>query len=497
MATIGESLSNIDKVKQEAEALKVQNRLHAEKIKQLDLLEKLSQQVKTHIEGQPGQITGFGSEDSPADQQVPGRFAANPSLTPQVSGGTPGQSTGNKLIDMLLPMLVRTGNLPEASKFIEQTTDPVRQIQKKFAEGMLTGKQPSGMDMSNINPNFLVGGTKEMFAPTEAHKIADPNNPGGQVWGIKPKYGNAITPTGVVADVPKLEFKESKNADGSVTYKALNPYTGKEAGTAGGGTIPTEITIEKDGTIKIPKGTPMELVTEALDYISRVGTGGGRTGVGMQKEPSPLTLSQSEPIKITDFDNWINPKTGKKPTRPMTTPQMEASGFVPYKPLSATDEAVFPLAVNSVPELEKVYRWLFPNGQLNKTNWAKLQAGVGEGAGMKGKVIQAVWAQLRKETGAAVTKEEAEAKFSEYILGMKGVTDPDGIKDGMRRLRDNLNGFIQQADPSGVHRKLLGANPKPSLEMGKTAAGKSVVRTGTYNGRKVIQYDDGSVEYGK
>jgi hypothetical protein len=146
---------------------------------------------------------------------------------------------------------------------------------------------------------------------------------------------------------------------------------------------------------------------------------------------------------------------------------------------------VFPLAVNSLGELTAVKQWLFPSGKLDMKRWSALQAGVGEGGRMKGKVVQALWAQLRKETGAAVTKEEAEAKFKEYLLGFRGVLDPEGIKNGIDRLHGNLTGFITQADPTGVHRKLL-----PKIEQPKTA-----VRTGTYQGKKVVEYSDGSVEY--
>lgn len=430
-------------------------------ISEIEKRSALADTLQQMIDGQSERQSMDTSKPSVSDQMsqmpqyTPGagipQFQPNITTTPAV----PGQSTGNKLIDMLIPSLVRGGHVGDAAKYIETLDDPKKQMLKQMIQGKNIPALTGGG--GNINPNFLTGGSNEMFEQTTFHKIADPNNPGQTIWASVGKHGTKLTPTGDVADIAKPEMQIITNRDGSTTIRRFNPYTGEEVS----GKQPSlkirknqsetktyDFTVNKDGTINnIPPGTRMEDVVEGLQAYMAA----DRRGI--EKTP-PIAETR---IPVQDLKNWKNPQTGKSPTVPMSPNELTTAGFVQYEPLAAGDGAIFPLAVNSISELDNVQKWLMPKGKLNKKNWMKLQGNVGEGVGMRGKLTQAMWAQLRKETGAAVTKGEAEAKVQEYILGLRGIMDEDAIGDGINRLKGNLSGYVNQVDPSGLHRTMMGA----------------------------------------
>lgn len=93
-------------------------------------------------------------------------------------------------------------------------------------------------------------------------------------------------------------------------------------------------------------------------------------------------------------------------------------------------------------------------------------------------------AALTLATGAAYTKEQLEGHRKSYFPQIGD--DPATVKDK----QDRLQNVIQAARiAAGRAASLTGHQEAPGKPQ------KSVVRTGMYGGRKVIQYSDGSTEY--
>ena len=216
----------------------------------------------------------------------------------------------------------------------------------------------------------------------------------------------------------------------------------------------------------------VDLGPEELRTITEQLPGGGKTTRGIpQSQPFSFTSEQPagrEPIQKTELGSWINPSTGKFPTKTMATDELAAGGFIPYKPLAGEQAARFAKAVNSIPNLSEVDKYLFDSkGNLQKMKWSKMKLGVGEGAAIKGKLLQAAWAQIRNESGAAVTDKEVSDLANQYVSNMLSITDPKGIRDGLQRLGADLKGFVDTTDPTGVHQKVMGREP---FKLNKTEA---------------------------
>lgn len=222
-----------------------------------------------------------------------------------------------------------------------------------------------------------------------------------------------------------------------------------------------------------PKGTGgVDLGPEELRTVTEQLPGGEKTTRGIpQSQPFSVTSEQPagrEPIQKTELSSWINPSTGKFPTKTMATDELAAGGFIPYKPLAGEQAARFAKAVNSIPNLSEVDKYLFDSkGNLQKMKWSKMKLGVGEGATIKGKLLQAAWAQIRNESGAAVTDKEVSDLANQYVSNMLSITDPKGIRDGLQRLGADLKGFVDTTDPTGVHQKVMGREP---FKLNKTEA---------------------------
>ena len=109
---------------------------------------------------------------------------------------------------------------------------------------------------------------------------------------------------------------------------------------------------------------------------------------------------------------------------------------------------------------------------------------------MKGKLLQATWAQLRNLSGAAVTDQEITGMAEQYVTNMLAITNPEGVKDGIKKLYSDLEGYTTIIDPTGINRKIMKSKAteygKPSLKMpGKDSSQKIVEWTRDVNGKLV------------
>jgi len=120
----------------------------------------------------------------------------------------------------------------------------------------------------------------------------------------------------------------------------------------------------------------------------------------------------------------------------------------------------------------------------------------------EGKDVRQALAQVRNivlsaRSGAAVTDQELRRLVEEIGTGA-GMDDAD-IRRGLQKVRARLDQIKTNA-AAGVSDEVLNTyRERGGLDIrrgGKPeAAQRTVVRTGTHNGRKVVQYSDGTVDY--
>jgi hypothetical protein len=93
-----------------------------------------------------------------------------------------------------------------------------------------------------------------------------------------------------------------------------------------------------------------------------------------------------------------------------------------------------------------------------------------------------VRAKLRKESGAAIGKDEARQEYENYfpVFG-----DSAEVIEQKRQARIQASAAMRTAAGGAL----------PPATSAPKKAGKKETRRGKYQGRTVIQYDDGSVEY--
>ena len=102
--------------------------------------------------------------------------------------------------------------------------------------------------------------------------------------------------------------------------------------------------------------------------------------------------------------------------------------------------------------------------------------------------------ELIKQFGAGTGLSDADREFAQKIAGGAPVTSVEGIRRIMRindkAARNVISAYNQE-------RAFLGKDRPELLTMyPEVKAARDVIRTGTLNGRKVVEYSDGSVEYG-
>lgn len=111
---------------------------------------------------------------------------------------------------------------------------------------------------------------------------------------------------------------------------------------------------------------------------------------------------------------------------------------------------------------------------------------------------------LKDRSGAAVTIPEFERLKKEFGTGLWNT--PDQVTEGLRQAREVLDkhyASVSAGFPEDVRSKYF-EQMKSAVPFGGTGgsptlpaapAQKKVIRTGTFNGRKVRQYEDGTTEY--
>jgi hypothetical protein len=102
-----------------------------------------------------------------------------------------------------------------------------------------------------------------------------------------------------------------------------------------------------------------------------------------------------------------------------------------------------------------------------------------------------------KQFGAGTGLSDKDREFAEKMAGGKESLSVEGIR---RILRINEEVSRELVKSYNSERGRLAKDVDPSVEqyfpvIGSEAAGKTVVRTGTLNGRKVVEYSDGTITY--
>ena len=126
-----------------------------------------------------------------------------------------------------------------------------------------------------------------------------------------------------------------------------------------------------------------------------------------------------------------------------------------------------------------------------------------EGQMLRQKIAQLQNLTLKDRSGAAVTNQELQRLLNEIGTGV--FSTDDQLRSGLANVRRNLDA-VKRNVVAGVDENTLreyqarGGLPLVRGEPQKPAAAgasqtRKVVRSGTYNGRKVVQYSDGTVEY--
>ncbi len=128
------------------------------KIATLKTLETLANEIQSKM--QPQMEFDKNAPDVSATDAPMGQMKPNPSLVPKIK--PPEITTGNKLIDMLIPGMVQGGDFGSLEKMIGQTTDPKAQIVNKiFGSGspinLQPGQAPNGDVLGDIIDKAALG----------------------------------------------------------------------------------------------------------------------------------------------------------------------------------------------------------------------------------------------------------------------------------------------------------------------------------------------------
>jgi hypothetical protein len=206
--------------------------------------------------------------------------------------------------------------------------------------------------------------------------------------------------------------------------------------------------------------------------------GGRPIGEGVQTKLPPSMM----PIPAADLELWKNDK-GESPNKLDTPQNLYAQGYKPISKLSGELSARFAKSVNSVDQLPTLNAWLFDDqGNIDISKFTKLKTGVGEGAKMKGILLQASEAGIRNMSGATVPEYEIKRQASEYVTGLLGLSSSESVKDGINRLYQDLDGFNNTVDPNGVYAKIVRTKRKriPELKLNNSPTNAQSA-TGTYS----------------
>ena len=390
------------------------------RIKNLENLQRISDAISEMQNEQPGATapnTNTGIPNQQPSDQAP-------------------QLINNKLVQMLMQAQTQMGELNPllsmATKQYEIQTDPKRIMLQNF----MNNAGSAGPDKLSVLIDKAANGDSQALADMATLK---------EISGVD--LTNLIERKQSSMRAYHRELGVDK--EGNIVTGMFNSITHQ--------LIPGT---ERSGSSRVQM---QPVVTSGGGEIAVPFYGGRPVGQGVQTRLPPSLM----PIPAADLEMWKNDK-GESPNKLDTPANLYAQGYKPISKLSGELSARFAKSVNSVDQLPNLNAWLFDSqGNIDTTKFLKLKSGLGEGAKMKGILLQAAESEIRNLSGAAVPETEIKRQASEYVTGLLGLSSPQSIKDGITRLYQDLDGFVNTIDPNGVHAKIVRNKRKgmPNLKL--------------------------------
>lgn len=206
------------------------------------------------------------------------------------------------------------------------------------------------------------------------------------------------------------------------------------------------------------------------------------------------TLAQGKWQYDAERGGLVNMQTGEfKPATQGGMPLGEKE-----KPLtdSQSKAALFGVRMQ---ESDKILNELAGQGKTTSIPGARTGFGVGAAVNMASpanaqKLEQAkrdfINATLRRESGAVISPSEFDNAEKQYF---PQIGDSPAVIEQKARNRALATKGVMLEVPKAYQEKVKGLGGEPAKPEAKT--GKTITRTGTLNGRKVVQYSDGTTEY--
>lgn len=331
------------------------------------------------------------------------------------------------------------------------------------------------------------GGGIRGYVPTMPSHIEWVEHP--TIPGIQIGYADG-KPTGEVRQVAQgYDVKEVKKKlpDGSETTEFI--HVAKRPGGLGSpktalpGQIQMVIDPNKPGAID-EAITGLRQVQQQGAKNALTPSGGGRGGIQTGPATRGIHLTNKE------LSEYIDVNTGKPPKGQWTQDSIDASKQYVRKPekvLGTEEAAKLGNAIEAVKNLPTIKERMFPGGQLDKDFsqalwlWHKSpEVMAGSEVAEYGKMLkQAIEAQIRLESGAAVPPEEIKRASERYITQL--FSTPESVSKGFDMITNTLGTTVEMADPTGYYRAVsakgrVDTSKKPSLSETKVLNGKTYIK---------------------
>lgn len=432
------------------------------------------------------------------------QVAPNPSLIPETVPGKPGMTTGNQLMDMLVPILIKSGNLEPIAKMAEQQADPKRQLINSLfgavnlQPGQQQGNQPNAVNdimgdiieraakgdqtalsyiaklkMAGFDVTNVVERAQKANEPMK-RTIYDPET--GQTYeALYSKQGKEEIP-GTRNLVKREEVQWVEEAlPGGGTRKV--PYRGTQRVEMSTGNPPPESNF-KPFNITLPKGATQADIDKVTKSLSK--SGGIRT---------KLPESELE-IPSSDLPLWINPDTLQEATSGHTPQTAQKAGYKRVSTQAKANIDSLKSALEVQNQVTALMEKVFPAGD--------------ESIASPNRILRPISAMLQTNPDATALFNLVNGTLAPMVrsLGEKGNLSDTDIKraqglslkstDTAQVARKRVETIVELMQK--IQRSVFtgGGGEKPKLNLGNK---KQITRTGTYQGKKVVQYSDGSMEY--
>jgi hypothetical protein len=265
------------------------------------------------------------------------------------------------------------------------------------------------------------------------------------------------------AEPVKQEFVTEETPSGATVRKQINPY--------GVWTTPTQA-------------------------IPGKGIGGVQGGGGIVKQPEMML-----PIKMDDLTKWIHAKNLSHP-QPGTSPQQATKeGFKLVTTQAATDLENIKNMEQPIKELGILMPKVFgPESEAKKGGW------VGEKAQGWSRYLEGL---VQTDINAADYKRLADSTLSIWARGISA--EKGNLNEGdVKRASGLIGGLTDRPEIAWrsyrrlqlfvkaiKERKINGIYDDSPTPLPGEKSERQVVRTGTFKGKKVVEYDNGEIEYAK